>query len=167
MDHISLIGVGFIGKTFVDELRDDGYPLTVYDIDESQLDYAVERGVTTTESAKAVADATDIVLIAVVGTPEIEDVMEEDGGILDRLEPGQLVIDTTTTLPDTAAYEATCADRGVGFVSAPLTRDAPVGGVHMMVGGTEANYEAATEILDGLSENHTRIGDIENGLRFK
>lgn len=168
MTRIGVIGIGFVGKTFVDELRADGYPLTVYNRSAHKMDYAIERGANGAESPAEVTDESDVILLAVPGTPEVEAVMEGDDGVLGRLREGQLVIDASTTLPETAAnYEAKCADRGAGFLSAPLTKDAPAGGVHMVVGGTEANYEAATEILDCISENHIRVGGIEKGLLFK
>lgn len=170
MTHIGLIGVGFIGKLFVDDLRGAEYSLTVYDIDESQLDYAAERGAERASSPTEVAAAADIVILALPGYPEVRTVMGDgDGqGLLGVLEPGQCVIDTTTTGPETAAdYQQKCAAREVGFVTAPLTRNAPGSGIHMMVGGSPADYDAVESVLDTISTAHTRIGDARDAQTFK
>jgi len=42
------------------------------------------------------------------------------------LSDDQLVIDVTTTLPETSVkYEDRCADRGAEFIEAPITGAAP------------------------------------------
>lgn len=167
MHRIGLIGVGFVGKLFTDSLRDADYPLTVHDVDESKTEYAVERGAEAGESSADVAERSDVVVLALPGREEVASVMEEDG-VLRALDAGQIVIDTTTTGPETAArYESRCAERDVGFLSAPLTRSAPNEGVHMMVGGNEREYEEATDLFDCLSAAHRRIGDAAAAQTFK
>jgi 3-hydroxyisobutyrate dehydrogenase-like beta-hydroxyacid dehydrogenase len=167
MSQIGLIGVGFVGKLFVDRLRKADYPVTVYDVDEMQIEYATERGAQAVGNPAAVAEQAEIVVLALPGRREVEAVMESEDGLLDAVASGQLIIDTTTTGPETAVkYERRCADQDVGFISAPLTRNAP-GGIHMMVGGNEQNCRKATDILDCLSAAHKRIGEIGDGQTFK
>jgi 3-hydroxyisobutyrate dehydrogenase-like beta-hydroxyacid dehydrogenase len=168
MQEIGLIGVGYIGKLFVDRLRDADYSLTVFDIDEAQVAYAVDEGATAADTPAEVADIADVVLIAVPGSPEVEATMEGEDGLLETLEEDQLVIDVTTTHTDTSiTYEERCADRGVRFIEAPITGAAPRDGYHMMIGGTEENYDAATAILDVICDDHVRIGEIGKGTMFK
>ncbi len=168
MQDIGLIGVGFIGKLFVDSLRDADYSLTVYDIDPSQVAYAEDQGATGVDSPAAVAETADTILMALPGTPEVEATMEGDGGMLEALDSGQVIIDSTTVKAETAEeYEAKCVDRGVHWVSAPLTRSAPVDGIHMMIGGDDEHYEAAEEIIDVVSARHIRFDTVEDAMRFK
>ena len=168
MRDIGLIGVGYIGKRFVESLREAGYSLTVYDIDESQVAYAVERGAEAADSPAEVGRASDAVFMALPGTPEVEATMEGEDGLLSALDPGDVVVDSTTTKVETAReYEAECEDRDVHWVSAPLTRAAPVEGIHMMIGGSDPNYEAADELIEAVSERHIRLGSVERALRFK
>lgn len=167
MSGIGLIGVGFVGKLFVDKLCEADYTLTVYDVDKTQVDYATARGATAVESPATVAEQSESVILALPGRREVEAVMESRDGLLDAATPGQLIIDTTTTGPEIAVeYEQQCADQDVGFISAPLTRNAP-GGIHMMVGGSEQHYRNAVDILDCLSAAHKRIGEIGDGQTFK
>jgi len=166
--RIGLIGVGFVGKLFVDSLTEAGYPLTVYDIDESQTTYATERGAEAAGSPGEVARRSEVLLLALPGSPEVEATMEDDSGVLRALDADDTVIDATTVRVATAVeYAGRCRDRGARFVSAPLTRAAPTPGVHMMVGGPEADYEAAHEIVETVSARHVRFPDVERALRFK
>jgi len=165
---IGLIGVGSVGKLFVDSLTEAGYPLTVYDVDESQEAYATERGAEAAESPREVAESSTAVVLALPGSPEVEATMESPDGVLPALSAGDAVIDTTTVRVDTAVeYAERCRDRGAHFVSAPLTRAAPTPGVHMMVGGSDEDYEPASEVIETLSARHIRFPDVERALRFK
>lgn len=167
MRRIGLIGVGFVGRLFVDELLEADYPLTVYDIDESKIEYATDRGAKAGENPADVVEQSNVVIFALPGHEEVISVMEEDD-VLDTLDNGQIVVDTTTTGPKIAArYENRCAEHDIGFLSAPLTRSAPTEGVHMMVGGDKHEYEEMTDVLDCLSAAHRRIGDAADAQTFK
>lgn len=168
MQSIGLIGVGSVGKLFLDSLQEAGYPVTVYDIDPSQVAYAEDRGAEAADSPAGLAEAVDIVILALPGTPEVQETMTGDGGMVDVLEEGQLVLDTTTTDAERSAANALlCEEWGVHWVSAPLTRAAPVEGLHMMVGGSDAAYEAAREVIETISDDHLRFEAVEDALRFK
>lgn len=168
MKQIGLVGVGFVGKLFVDALREADRPLTAYDADDAQTAYARERGATAAASPADVAREADVVLLSLPGRGEVADVMEGDDGLLGALSEGQVVVDTTTTGPETAErYAAACADRGAGFLTAPLTRSAPREGVMMMVGGDADTYRDVADTLDRISDDHTRIGDPGDAQTFK
>lgn len=165
MPAVGLIGVGHIGKLFLDEFLTEDHPVTVFDIDESQVEYATEQGASAAESPAELAPDSDVIVMTLPGTPEVEATAES---ILDSLDEGDLVIDASTTLPETSiAVEEWCAEADVMFVEAPITGGSPREGYHMMVGSTEANYEAATPILDILCTDHARIGEMGDATIFK
>lgn len=168
MDEIGIIGVGVIGKLFVDRLSETDRSVVVYDIDKSQEAYARDKGASAAESPRDLSDQADTIIMALPGTPEVETTMEGSDGILSTLKTDQLIIDTSTTLPETSiAIESMCADRGATFIEAPITGAAPRDGWHMMIGGTEENYETASPLLDDLCDDHVRIGETGRATVFK
>ena len=168
MQKIGLIGVGYIGKIFLDELLDADYRVTVFDVDDSKVAYATDRGASAADSPIEVGRESDVVLMAVPGTPEVEATMGGDDGLLEGLDGGELVIDATTTHPDTSVVcEEMCEEAGVDFIEATITGGAPREGNHMMAGGTEERYERASDILDVICDDHARIGPIPEGTIFK
>lgn len=168
MTTIGLIGVGYIGKLFLDALVDTDHDVVVFDIDPEKVQHAVDEGATAKDSPAEIGHDADAILMAVPGTPEVEDVMESGDGLLDVLEEGQLVIDVSTTHPETSVhYEEKCAERGARFIEAPITGGSPREGYHMMIGGTEENYEAASDVLDIICADHRRVGEIGKGTVFK
>ncbi|WP_114579530.1 NAD(P)-dependent oxidoreductase [Saliphagus sp. LR7] len=168
MQDVGLIGAGYIGKLFLDELLEADRDVTVFDIDEEQVAAATEKGATEAASPAEIGRATDTVIMAVPGTPEVEATMTGPDGLLDSLEERHLVIDVTTTLPETSiACEEMCEERGARFIEAPITGGSPREGYHMMVGGSEANYESAEDVLDVICADHARIGDTGDATIFK
>lgn len=168
MITVGLIGVGYIGKLFLDKLLDAGHSVVVFDVDEPQVEYAVERGASTAETPAAIGRESDIIIMAVPGTPEVEATLEGSDGLLTGIDNGDLIIDVTTTLPETSIVaDEWCANQGAQFIEAPITGGSPRDGYHMMIGGTKSNYEAASEVLDIICADHIRIGEVGDATIFK
>jgi len=165
--QIGIIGVGVIGKRFVRKLCDAGHEAVVYDINDDQIEWAREQGASGADSPRGVAEECDTVLLALPGTPEVEATME-DGGLVDALTEDHLIVDVTTTLPETSiACDEWCAEQGASFLEGPITGAAPREGFQIMIGGIQADYEAAQDVLDVICEGHTRIGEMGDATIFK
>lgn len=168
MPRIGLIGVGFIGALLLEAAREDGYDVACFDIDDSRKSVALEHGGDWVASPRDAAKDADAVILAVPGAPEVESLLSGDDDILSVMDAGTLLIDTSTTGPDVATAAAEwCNERGISFVTAPLTRAAPVGGIHMLVGGSADDYDTASDLLDTVSRRHIRIGTPAEAQIFK
>jgi len=167
MEKVGLIGLGTIGTYFTDRLLKDGYPLTVYDLDAERVRQAVEKGARAANSPGDAASQSDIILLALPGSGPVEAVMNGDDGILNRLRPGKLVIDTGTSRPATDIhFERLAREKGAGFLDAPITfRGAK--GLIMMVGGDEAEFAKGRRVLECLSYKLKHVGAIGQGQVLK
>ncbi|SMO88275.1 NAD(P)-dependent oxidoreductase [Halorubrum cibi] len=168
MTAIGLIGVGYIGKRLVDRLLDAGYRVTVFDVEDDQTAYAIDRGARAASSPAEVARESDVVILTLPGSPEVEATMEGADGLLAELDPGDLLVDVSTTRPSTSvACEELCAEAGVDFLEAPITGGSPREGYHVMAGGFEGSYERAAEVLDVIADDHVRVGPVPEATVFK
>jgi len=168
MTDTGVIGVGYIGKLFVDRLAEAGHSLTVFDIDDDQVAYAVDRGARAADNPADLARESEVVVMALPGSPEVEATMDGEDGLLAGLDAGDLVVDATTTHPDTSVVcEEACEEVGADFVEATITGGSPYEGYHVMVGATEERYERASAVLDVLADDHVRVGPVPKGTVFK
>jgi 2-hydroxy-3-oxopropionate reductase len=168
MKNVGLIGLGNIGSYYVTRLREAGYPLTVFDIDSQKLESAVKQGATTADTAAKVAQNSDFIILALPKSEIVESVMEGEQGVLSVLKADQVVIDTSTSRPRTAVrLEKLCEEKGAGFIDSPLTWRGP-GNTHiLMVGGKEASFKKAEEILKCLSYKYKLVGSSGTGQILK
>jgi 2-hydroxy-3-oxopropionate reductase len=166
MQRIGVIGIGNVGSGFAQTLLEAGYPLTVLDRDREKAAVAIEKGAHAAAAPGEVVEKSDIILLCLPGSPPVEAVMDGDDGILSKLRAGQLVIDTGTTRPETdIRYEALCAEKGAGFIDAPITGRGA--GWIIMAGGAPENFERGREVLSRLSYKLQHIGPIGHGQRLK
>jgi 2-hydroxy-3-oxopropionate reductase len=166
MQRIGLIGLGNIGTFYSKQLLNAGYPLTALDIDKTKLQAAVSLGAVAATTPGAVADQVDIIILSLPGSPQVESVMDGKDGILSHLRPGMLVIDTSTCRPSTdVRYEKLCAEKGAGFIDAPLTWRKP--GQIIMAGGSAENFAKGEEVLKVLSYKLKHVGPSGSGQMLK
>jgi 3-hydroxyisobutyrate dehydrogenase len=97
------------------------------------------------DSPAAVADASEVIILCVPNSPEVEEVVD---AMLPALGPGKTVVDCSTIDPDVerAQHERVTAT-GAAFLDAPLsggTAGARAGTLTLMVGGA-AEVVAQTE----------------------
>ncbi|MGI6189953.1 MAG: NAD(P)-dependent oxidoreductase [Clostridiales bacterium] len=163
---IGLVGVGNIGKFYAKTLLDAGYQLTVFDVDKEKVEYAVRLGAQAAVNAADLAGKSQVIILSLPGSNAVEDVMEGKDGILSSLVEGQVVIDTGTSRPETdIKYEKICAEKGAGFIDAPLTWRKP--GQIIMVGGNYDTYKKVEEILECISYKIKHVGPVGSGQVLK
>jgi 2-hydroxy-3-oxopropionate reductase len=169
---IGFIGLGLMGGAMVGRLQDLGYALTVLgNRDRTYLDAAIARGATEAESAKAVAEASDIVMLCMGTSDHVEARMRGPEGVIAGLRKGATVIDFGTSLPASSRTLASeVADTGGNFLDAPLGRTpahAKDGLLNIMASGDKATFDAVEPVLKDLGENVFHLGDIGSGHTIK
>src|SRR5690349_9459166 len=99
MERIGFIGVGVMGKPMCLNLRKAGFPLTVYARRPEAADAVVAAGAARVESARAVADASDVVITILPDSPQVEEVVLGPNGVLEGVREGMAVVDMSTIAP--------------------------------------------------------------------
>ena len=122
-------------------------------------------------SPAEVAAACDLVIICVTGSPQVETVLTGGDGVIGALRDGAIVVDCSTSLPEsTARMAALVAKAGGQFLDAPMTRlakQAHEGTLNILVGGDANVLEAARPVLDTFTENIEHVGGVGFGHRMK
>ena len=102
------------------------------------IDDLKTRGANEAASPRAVAEASDVVVLCVTGSPQVEAVVLGPDGLASAGKP-LMIVDCSTSEPaSTRRLAADLAPKGIAFVDAPLSRtpkDAWEGTLDVMVGG--------------------------------
>ncbi len=169
---IGFIGLGLMGGAMVGRLQDLGYDLSVLgNRDRTYLDAAIARGAREADSAKAVAEASDIVMLCMGTSDHVESRMRGPDGVMAGLREGAVVIDFGTSLPgSTRSLAAEVTAAGGTYLDAPLGRTpshAKDGLLNIMAAGDKAAFDKVRPVLEDLGENVFHLGDIGAGHTIK
>lgn len=169
--RVGFCGLGTMGVAMASNLRRAGFPLTVWNRSPGRAEALIALGATEAPTARDVAAASDVVVICVSDTPDVEQVLFGASGVAEGATAGSLVIDCSTISPaETRAFSERLGERGVAMVDAPVSggsEGAVSATLTIMVGGREADVERARPILAAMGRSITHMGPIGAGQATK
>ncbi len=170
--EVGLIGVGLMGHGIALNVLKGGFPLIMLDHPGNQpVDDLLAMGGIQAETPAAIAAASDLVILCVTGSPQVEAVLTGADGLLSALQPGTIVVDCSTALPESTERMAALVTGADGrFLDAPMTRlakQAHEGTLNILVGGEVDVLNAARPVLDTFTENIDHVGPVGFGHRMK
>jgi len=171
MERIGFVGLGTMGASMAASLLRAGARLTVWNRTPGRAAPLVELGARESASPSEVAAESDVTVICVSDTPDVEDVLFGPAGIAGGARPGSLVVDCSTISPDsTRDFGRRLAAGGVGMVDAPVSggsEGARLGTLTMFVGGGEPDVARARPVLEAMGRTITHLGPLGSGQAAK
>ena len=176
MNDISLkvgfIGLGLMGHGIASNVQQHGYSIAVFEHSGNQpTDDLIEKGAQSYRDLQALAADSDIVIICVTGSAQVEQIVLSEQGILHALKPGALVIDCSTSMPSsTLKIHRHLLDAEIGFMDVPMTRtpkEAAAGRLNLIVGSDADLFQEQLPLLQCFAENVTYAGKVGSGHTMK
>lgn len=170
-EKVGFVGLGIMGQGMSANLLKAGFPLTVWNRTASKMEALVEQGAGAAANPGDVAADSDIVIICVSDTPDVEAVILGDDGILAAAKPGSLVIDCSTISPIvTRELNKKLAEKEVSMLDAPISggsEGAARGTLSIMVGGEAAAFKRALPVFEAMGKTITHVGTAGAGQTVK
>lgn len=172
MKKIGMAGIGMMGHGIATNVQKHGYELAVLEHPGNQpLDTLKAGGAETFTSAARLAARSDVIILVLTGSPQVESVLTGPDGVLEALRPGTVVIDCSTAIPSSTLRMADAVKSAGGrFLDAPMTRtpkEAAEGRLNLLVGGDAAVLDECTPLLRCFAENITHAGATSAGHSMK
>ena len=170
--RLGMVGIGVMGHGIASTLVRHGYPMVFLDHPGNQpVDDLVEAGARSVASLSALAAESDVVILCVTGSPEVEAVLLGKGGVVEHMRPGTVVIDHSTAIPSSTVRVAGEVSKAGGrFLDAPMTgtpMDAAAGGLNLLVGGDPALFEEYQPLLAAYAKRIVHAGPVGAGHQLK
>lgn len=161
MARIGFIGLGVMGGAMANNLIAAGHDLTVFDLDEDAVASVADAGAQPADtSADAVAGA-EVVFFSLPSPAIVEAVVEDT---VDAYEEGAVLVDMTTSTPDTTnGIAERLSGRGVDVIGAPVSggaRGAKNATLTIMAGGERAVFEACEPLFEAIGTDIYHAGEM-------
>ncbi len=159
MTRLGFIGLGIMGRGMVRNLTDKGNDVTVWNRTPSK---AAGLDVTMAATARDVGPASDIVFVCVSDTPDVEEVVFGEDGLIHGMTPGDILVDHSTISPGaTRKFARKASDLGVTWLDAPVSggsEGAQQGTLAVMVGGDAEALQRAHAFIDSYATSVVHVG---------
>jgi 3-hydroxyisobutyrate dehydrogenase-like beta-hydroxyacid dehydrogenase len=162
---IGVVGTGLFGTAIAQRLLADGFQVTVYNRTREKANPLLERGAKWSDNPLKECQR---VIFSLFTAEQVAEVIEQMHG---GLEPGQIVLDTSTSDPQhTVALGSQLARQGVEYLEAPFSgsseqtrnREATA-----LVAGEQSAFDACDDLWECLAAKTFYVGSWGNAAKMK
>ena len=168
---IGCIGLGIMGAPMAGHLLAGGHTVISAVHNTQPSKDLVDAGLKVVDNFSKVAEETEIIIIMVPDTPQVEEVIFSETGVSAGLSAGKLVIDMSSISPiDTKIFAQKINEKGCGYLDAPVSGGevgAKAASLTIMVGGSEEDFNLAMPVFELMGSNITLVGQTGVGQTTK
>ena len=167
MSNCAFIGLGVMGYPMAGHLA-AAHEVTVYNRSPARAEaWVAEHGGTAAPTPAGAAADADFVFVCVGDDPDVREVTIGPEGALSSMASGTVLVDHTTASAEVAReVHAAAAERGVGFVDAPVSggqAGAENGLLTVMCGGNQVDFDRVLPVIDAYSRACNLLGGPGSG----
>lgn len=171
MQKIGFIGLGIMGSPMAANLVRAGYEVTGHDVSSDSMERLVQAGGKRAGSIQEAVAGSDVVITMLPDSPQVNEVVLGEDGVLASAGPDLLLIDMSTIAPETSVAVAKLArETGARVLDAPVSggeQGAVEASLSIMVGGDPETFENALPILEHLGKTIVHVGGHGAGQTVK
>ena len=170
--RVGLIGVGLMGHGIGKNIVSKGFALNVMaHKNRAPIESLMSMGAKECSSPAEIAKASDMVILCVTGTPQVEEAIYGAKGLNTALRDGLIIADCSTAEPaSTIKIAAELKAKGTHFVDTPMTRtpkEAEAGKLGLMVAGPSDVLAKIRPVLDCFADTIVNAGDVGAAHQLK
>jgi 2-hydroxy-3-oxopropionate reductase len=168
---IGFIGLGVMGLPIASNLLRAGFELVAFDINQARIQELPMQEKVLAASAPQEVAVADVVILMLPNTPQVEEVVLGEKGLLENMSRKSLLIDMSSISPAaTKKIAGQLAERGIDFLDAPVSggqSGAINGTLTIMVGGKRDVFDRAQPIFQAVGKRIIYCGDHGSGQIVK
>ncbi len=171
MAKLGFIGLGIMGKPMAGHLVKAGHEVSVYDLNPASIQELSAKGALACKNSKEVAQKSEIIIIMVQDTPDVEAVLFGKDGVVEGLKPNSIVVDMSSISPiATKEFAKKLAGMKIKMLDAPVS-GGQVGAenatLSIMVGGETEVFEKIKPYFQLMGKNIVHVGGNGDGQTCK
>ncbi len=166
---IGFLGTGIMGGPMAGHLVDNGHD--IYVDGSHRVPDSLRERVYLCNSAKEVAEQTELIILMVPDTPDVEDVLFAETGVAAGLSSGKVVADMSSISPvQTKEFAKKINNLGCKYLDAPVSGGqvgAENAALTIMVGGDQKTFDYVLPVFKLMGQNISLVGGNGDGQTCK
>ena len=167
MKNVGFIGLGNMGGPMAINLIKAGFSVSVFDLVPTSVERLTAAGAQAAATAEEAVQNVDVVISMLPASKHVESLYLGEAGLLSKIAPGTLIIDSSTIAPESTRKVADEAKaRGLSMIDAPVSggvAGAQGGTLTFIVGGSDTALVQARPLLEAMGKNIFHAGDAGAG----
>ena len=169
---IGIIGIGLMGKAFVERFMSQGYTVRVFNRTQDNIKDLADNGVIVCNTADELISASDTIILMVSNADAISDILRLDNQS-DKQQnlQGKTILQMATISPtQTKEIGEAISSRGGHYLEAPVLGSIPeakTGTLIIMAGGSKDVFENVLPTLQVLGTAPRYIGETGSAAALK
>ena len=170
-ETIGFIGLGIMGLPMAKNLIKSNFNLIVYNRTESKSKELSESGAKVAATPKEVAENAKCIITMVTDSPDVEQIILGQSGIIEGLQPNTIIIDMSTISPKiTRNINEELSKKQSTLLDAPVSGGswgAIEGTLSIMIGGTKDAFNTCLPLFQAMGKNIIHTGSSGMGQTTK
>ncbi|MDE1569419.1 NAD(P)-dependent oxidoreductase [Aquabacter sp. P-9] len=168
---VGIVGLGIMGMAYARNLLQSGFPVVGFDVAPAALAALTEAGGTVAATPRAVAEASDTILVALASVEALQSVCAGPDGMIHSIRPDAVVVEMSTFPLKAKDYcRDVFAPKGVHVLDCPVSgtgAQAAVRDLVLYASGDEAAATRLRPVFDGFARNTRYVGPFGAGTKLK
>ena len=168
---VGFIGLGTMGAAMARNLVKAGFRVTVHNRSRGKVEELVREGAADGGSPAGVAKASQVVMLCVPDTVDVERVLFGSDGVICELQRDAVVIDCSTiSAAATVEFARKIEARGAHLLDSPVSggpKGAQDGTLTCMIGGDAGVVERCMPVFRAIGKTFTHVGASGAGQACK
>lgn len=168
---VAFIGLGTMGIPMSLNILNAGFDLTVHNRTRDKEKIPAKEGAQRAASPREAAVGAEVIITCVSDTPDVEEIIMGENGVIHGAQAGSIVVDMSTISPSTTRRIAQdLGKNGIKMIDAPVSggsEGAQKGTLSIMVGGEAEDLEKVDTVLKAMGKTITHVGPVGAGQLTK
>jgi len=168
---VGFIGLGIMGQPMARNVAKGDFQLTVFNRTSEKAAPLADAGATVASTPKAVAEASDVIILMLAGPEAIDAVLEGPDGLMAAMQAGQTLVNMSTVSPQ---YARQLADKlsaqSAVAIDAPVSgsrKPAEEGALVILAGGPQDRVTGLEPLFTCMGKKVVYCGEAGQGASMK
>jgi 2-hydroxy-3-oxopropionate reductase len=164
---IGFIGLGIMGRPMAGHLQAAGHHLALVQHRSALPQQLLDRGAQVCGSSREVAEQSDVIILMLPDTPDVDKVLFGANGVAAGLSAGKIVVDMSSIDPiATRDFARRIRELKCDYADAPVSGGeigAKNAALTIMCGAEPAVFERVRPLFELMGKNITHVGSVGDG----